>query len=125
MRHKFSLHHCLKSLLISIESTHKFYKQANLLLRKFSHCSDDVYCVLLQSYCTNIYCSQLSFNCMKNSLMKLSTSYSSVLRCLLCISKPYSASNMFISRGIRSFAQLLRNQSTDLKPELSLVQTLL
>ena len=27
---------------------------------------------------------------------------------LLCISKPYSASNMFVSRGIPSFAELLR-----------------
>ena len=42
------------------------------------------------------------------SINKLSTSYSSVLRRLLCISKPYSASNMFVSRGIPSFAELLR-----------------
>ena len=37
-----------------------------------------------------------------------STSYNSVLRRLLCISKPYNARNMFVSRGIPSFAELLR-----------------
>ena len=72
----------------------------NLLLRNFRYCSDDVKCTLFQSYCTNMYCCQLWFNSTKSSLIKLSTSYNSVLRRLLCISKPYSASNMFVSRGI-------------------------
>ena len=30
------------------------------------------------------------------------------MRRLLCISKPYSACNMFVSKGIPSFAELLR-----------------
>ena len=82
--------------------------QANLLLRNFRYCSDDVKCTLFQSYCTNMYCCQLWFNSTKSSLIKLSTSYNSVLRRLLCISKSYSASNMFISRGNSSFAEVLR-----------------
>ena len=47
-----------------------------------------------------------------------------MLHRLLCISKPYSASNMFVSLCILSFAELLRYLSIDLKTELSLVQTL-
>ena len=82
--------------------------QANLLVRNFRHCSDDVKCSLFQTYCTNMYCCQLWFNSTKSNINKLSTSYNSVLRRLLCISKPYSASNMFVSRGILSFAELLR-----------------
>ena len=31
-----------------------------------------------------------------------------MLRCLLGICKPYSASKMFVSRGIPTFAELLR-----------------
>ena len=86
--------------------------QAKLLLRNFRHCSDDVKCSLFQTYwcqtyCTNMYCCQLWFNSTKSSINKLSTSYNSVLRRLLCISKLYSASNMFVSRGIPSFAELL------------------
>ena len=40
--------------------------------------------------------------------MKLSTSYNSVLRRFFRISKPYSVSNMFVSGGISSFAELFR-----------------
>ena len=87
--------------------THKFYLQANLLLRNFRHCSDQVKCVLFQTYCTNLYCCQLWFNSTKSSLKKLSTSYNSVLRRLLGISKPYSGSKMFVSRCIPTLAELL------------------
>ena len=46
-------------------------------------------------------------NSTMSSLNKLSTSYNSVLHRLLCISKPYSASNMFVSMGVPKFAELL------------------
>ena len=49
-----------------------------------------------------------------------STSYNSVLRRLLCISKPYSASNMFVSRGIPSFAELLRKSIYRFKNRIEL-----
>ena len=94
----------VKYLGIMIHSSMK----TTLLLRNFRHCSDDVKCSLFQTYCTNMYCCQLWFYSTKSSINKLSTSYNSVLRRLLCISKPYSASNMFVSRGIPSFAELLR-----------------
>ena len=88
--------------------TRNFYLQANLLLRNFRHCSDQVKFVLFQTYCTNLYCCQLWFNSTKSSLKNLPTSYNSVLRRLLGICKPYSASKMFVSRGIPTFAELLR-----------------
>ena len=43
-----------------------------------------------------MYCCQLWFNSTKSNIKKLSTGYNSVLRRLLCISKPYSASNMLV-----------------------------
>ena len=48
--------------------TLKFYLHANLLLRNFRHCSDQVKCVLFQTYCTNLYCCQLWFNSIKSRL---------------------------------------------------------
>ena len=102
------MHSSMKTTIDVTRQTRKFYMQANLLLRNFRHCSDNVKCSLFQTYCTNMYCCQLWFNSTKCSINKLSTSYNSVLRRLLCISKPYSASNMFVSRGIPSFAELLR-----------------
>ena len=102
------LHSSMKTTIDVARQTRKFYLQANLLLRNFRHCSDQVKCVLFQTYCTNLYCCPLWSNCTKSSLKKLSTSYNSVLRRLLGISKPYSASEMFVSRGIPTFAELLR-----------------
>ena len=95
-----------------------------LILRNFRHCSGDVKCALFQTYCTNMYCCQLWFNLTKNSIKKLSTSYNSVLCRLLCISKPTRASNMFVSRGIPTFAELLRKSvyrfTKDLRAELQI-----
>ena len=64
-------------------------------------------CVLFQTYCTNLHCCQLWFNNTKRSLKKLSTSYNSMPRRLFGICKPDSASKMFVSRGIPTFAELL------------------
>ena len=50
----------------------------------------------------------LEINYLILSYLILSYNTCSVLRRLLCISKPYSASNMFVSRGIPSFAELWR-----------------
>ena len=102
------IHSSMKTTIDVARQTRKFYLQANLLLRNFRHCSDQVKCVLFQTFCTNVYCCQLWFNSTKSSLKKLSTSYNSVLRRLLGICKPYSASKMFVSRGIPTFAELLR-----------------
>ena len=63
---------------------------------------------LFQSYCTSMYCSQFWFNSTKDSLRKLRTSYNTVLHRLLCISLPYSASQMFVSQVIPMFDKLLR-----------------
>ena len=79
-----------------------------MLIFNHENCSDQVKCVLFQTYCTNLYCCQLWFNSTKCSLKKLSTSYNCVLRRLLGICKPYNASKMFVSRGIPTFAELLR-----------------
>ena len=101
------IHSSMKTTIDVARQTRKFYLQANLLLRNFRHCSDQVKCVLFQTYCTNLNCCQLCFNSTKSSLKKLSTSYNSVLR-RLGICKPYSASKLFVSRGIPTFAELLR-----------------
>ena len=103
------IHSSMKTTIDVARQTRKFYFQANLLLRNFRHCSDQVKYVLFQTYCTNLYCSQLWFNSTKSSLKKLSTSYNSVLSGLLGICKPHSASKrLYPCRGIPTFAELLR-----------------
>ncbi len=102
------LHSKLKTTIDVARQMRKFYMQANLLLRNFRYCTEQVKCRLFQSYCTNMYCCQLWFNSTKTSINKLRTSYNSVLRRLLVISKPYSASAMFVCRGIPTFDEILR-----------------
>ena len=79
------------SIEVSLQ-TQKFYAQANILLRIFKYCSVDVKCMLFRSYCTNMYCCPLWFNSTSSSVKKLKASYNGVLRRLLLIVKPYSAS---------------------------------
>ena len=57
---------------------------------------------------------------MNSTKSSLITSYNSVVRRLLCISKPYSDSNMFVSRGIPSFAELLRKSIYRFKNRIEL-----
>ena len=49
----------------------KFYAQANMLLRNFRYCFDDVKCMLFRSYCTNMYCCPLWINSTSSSIKKL------------------------------------------------------
>ena len=98
----------LKTSVDVSRQTRKFYAQANMLLRNFRYCFNDDKCMLLRSYCINLYCCPLWFNSRSSSIKKLKASYNGVLRRLLLIVKPYSASEMFVTHGIPSFFQLLR-----------------
>ena len=74
------------SMKMSIDvsrQTQKFYAQANMLLRNFRYCSNEVKCSLFKSFCTNTYCCPLWFNSTSSSVKKLKCSYNSVLRRLL------------------------------------------
>ena len=91
-----------------VRQTSKLYSQANMLLRNFLYCINDVKCMLFKSFYANMYCCLIWFNSTSSSTKKLKTSYNSALRNLLLIKKPYSASTMFATHGIPSF---LRNTS--------------
>ena len=66
-----------------------------------------------------MYCYSLWFNYTSSSIKKLKSSYNSVLRRLLCIRMPYSASEMFVSRDIPSFYELLRKCIFDFSEQIS------
>ena len=98
----------LKTSIDVSRQTHKFYEQANMLLRNFRYCSNEVKCSLFKSFCTNMYCCLLWINSTSSSAKKLKFSYNSVLRRLLCIRTPYNANAMLVTHGILSFYDLLR-----------------
>ena len=61
----------------------KIYAQANMLLRKFSMCSDSVKCSLFRSYVTPLYTAQLWSNYKKMSMQRLKVAYNDARRLLL------------------------------------------
>ena len=92
----------------------KIHVNANLLLRKFSRCSVEVKCYLFKTYCSNLYCAPMWFDCTKTVLKKLKVAYNNSLRRFMGL--PYvmglpfmglpwrnSASEMFVNLNIRSF----------------------
>ena len=41
----------------------KLYADVNMIIGKFSRCPPDVKCFLFKSYCSNLYCSILWYDC--------------------------------------------------------------
>ena len=75
----------------------KLYANINMLIVKFTKCSRDVKCFLFKSYCSNLYCSILWYNCSKTALKNLRIAYNNSLRKLLGIPKYNSASEMLFA----------------------------
>ena len=66
-----------------VRQTRKLYAQANMLLRNFRYCTNDLKCTLFKSFCANMYCCHLWFNSTSSSIKKLKFSSNSALRNLL------------------------------------------
>ena len=48
------IHSSMQTTIDVARQTRTCYMKANVLLRNFRYCSDDVKCTLFQSYCTNM-----------------------------------------------------------------------
>ena len=73
---------------------YKLYANINMLIRKFLKCFPDVKCFFLfKSYCSNLYCSILCYDCSKTALKILRKAYNNSLRKVLGIPKYNSASS--------------------------------
>ena len=79
------------------------YANTNLLLGKFSKCSVDVKCYLFKTYCSNLYCAPMWFDCTKTALKKLKVAYNNSLRRFMILPWRNSASEMFANLSIPSF----------------------
>ena len=79
----------------------KMYTNANLLLRKFSKCSINVKCYLFKTYCSNLYCAPMWFDCTKTDLKKLKVAYNNSLRRFMGLLWHNSAREMCVNLNIR------------------------
>ena len=84
----------------------KFYSKINILSRIFSKCSSDVKCMVFKSFCSNIYCSTMWYNCTFSAMRKLRISYNNSLRQLLSIANNNS-SEINVNLKIKSFGELI------------------
>ncbi len=87
----------------------KLYAQANMLVRKFYMCSDEVKINLFRAYCTSFYTAPLWFKFKKESLCKLQVAYNDCMRILLKKTRWCSASDLFCKARVQSFPALMRN----------------
>ena len=85
----------------------KMYANANLLLRKFSKCSVNVKCYLFKTYCSNLYCAPMWFDCTKTTSTKLKAAYNISLGRFMVLPWYNDASDMFVKLNITSFGELL------------------
>ena len=87
----------------------KMYANGNLLLRKFSKCSINVKCYLFKTYCSNLYCAPMWFDCTKTALKKWKVAYNNSLRQFMGLPWHNSASEMFVNLyNIKSFGEMFR-----------------
>ena len=85
----------------------KLYANANLLLRKFSKCSINVKCYLFKTYCSNLYCAPMWFDCTKTALKTLKVTYNNSLRRFMGLPWHNIASEMFVNLNLKLFGEML------------------
>ena len=85
------------------------YGRANMLVKKFKNCSDDIKIQLFRSYCTGMYTGQLWWNYSKRVMKKLVVAYNRAFRLLMGLPRDCSASGMFAESRLPSAQAILRN----------------
>ena len=86
-----------------------FYFKGNFLIRNFKSCSNAVKTKLFNAFCANFYCGHLWFSFNRTSFHATRVGFNNVIRKLLHLNHFCSASDMFASRHIKSFNEILRH----------------
>lgn len=92
----------------------KLCVRANMLIRKFSKCSESVKITLFRSYITPIYCTSLWQKYRKSSMDSLKSTYNRAFRQVFKLPTICSISENFVRRRIPSFQELIRKSINNL-----------
>jgi hypothetical protein len=92
--------------------------RSNMLIRRFASCSKEVKTLLFTSYCSNVYCGALWSNHSQADIKALHVCYNNAYRWLIGQTRPYSASNMFVSNRVVTFGALMRGSVFSLKTRI-------
>ena len=82
--------------------------RANMIPRNFSKCTDDVKCLLFQSFCTSFYCMSLILKARMSDLKRLNVCYNNSLRRVFKVGRYTSISQMCVQNGIPTFVEIRR-----------------
>ena len=64
--------------------------------------------LIFKTYCSNVYCAPMWFDCTKAAPKKLKIAYNNSLRPFMFLPWRNSATEMFVNLGIHSFDEMLR-----------------
>ena len=79
---------------------HAIYARGNVIIRRFSNCTDKVKIKLFNAYCRSLYCSQLWCNFNIASLKKLQCAYNHIFRMLMKLERDVSMSAKFVENNV-------------------------
>lgn len=95
------------------------YCKGNTLLKNFKYCTDQVKCLLFNSYCSNVYGCCLWTNYRSESLRRIRVAYNNVFRRLLKLARDSSISFHMVSRNVEHFNVLYRKSINSFMKRLS------
>ena len=84
------------------------YARGNSLIRRFSHCSNEVKIKLFKAYCSNIYCCYLWVNYNKSTLRRLVRAYSRIFKNFLKVDDYKLVNTYMMSCSIDSLPVIVR-----------------
>ena len=94
------------------------YYRGNMLIRKFSFCTEDVKCGLFRTFCYSLYGSSLWSQFRTSVFRKLKVCYNTIFRKLARIPQWVSPRSQFVHLGVLSFGEILRKKMFSLMSRL-------
>ena len=85
-----------------------FYVRANMILRKFSRCSDAVKLTLVRSYCCTVYCCSLWYSIYVYDYSRLNIAFNCMIRKIFKLRFDDSISNFCIRNKIKTLSEIRR-----------------
>ena len=87
----------------------QLYRQGNMLIRRFNHCTPEVKVSLFRSFCSPLYTAQLWYNFFVYNFKKLKVAYNDILKMLFSVPRWHSSSEMFVNLRIPDCKAVIRN----------------
>ena len=97
----------------------KLCARGNMIIRKMKSSSEDIKCLLFKTFCYGIYGAALWSTFNAAIMNRLRVNYNNILRRLMNVPPWSSASQLFVSKGLRGFAEQRRVSAYNLMQRVS------